>query len=327
MRTAFCLVLPLFFVAMLSGCGTPSFLITPVATDFELHEEVVKSGNFGGGKVAILPIEGTLVDEKSGAFLQPQENPLSLFVQELDQAAEDDSVKAIVLRVNSPGGTVTSSDIMYDALVRFREKTHKPAIVSIQEVGASGAYYLSCGADKIVANPTSVVGSIGVIFETFDIVGTMDKIGVQPDTIKSAELKDMGSPFKHMTDHERAVMQALVDQYFARFKGVVTSNRHITDPDTLKLVTDGRVFSGVDALKLGLIDQVGRLNDAIDLAKQMANTPGAEVIMYRRAYGYSGTIYADTSVSPPASSSTDLTLRLPMDQSFVPMGFYYLWQP
>jgi protease-4 len=327
MRSAFYLALPLFLLAMISGCGTPSFLITPVATDFDLHEEVVQSGKFGGGKVAILAIEGTLVDEKSGAFLQPQENPLSLFVQELDTAADDDSVKALVLRVNSPGGTVTSSDIMYDALVRFREKTHKPVIVSIQEVGASGAYYLSCGADKIMANPTSVVGSIGVIFETFDVVGTMDKIGVQPDTIKSAELKDMGSPFKHMTDHERQVMQALVNEYFARFKGVVTSNRHITDPDTLKLVTDGRVFSGEDALKLGLIDQVGRLNDAIDLAKKMSNSSDASVIMYRRAYGYAGTIYADTSVPPPSASSSQMTLRLPMDQSFIPMGFYYLWQP
>jgi len=320
MRIALCIVLAFF----LCGCGTPSFLITPVSNTFELQEIKAQPGR-GAGKILIVPVEGMLIDDRSGGFLRPQENPLSLFVQQLDKAADDDSVKAVVLRVNSPGGTVTTSDTMYDALIRFRQKTHKPVVASAQEVAASGAYYLSCAADKIVVAPTSVVGSIGVIFETFDVVGTMEKIGVQSEAIKSAELKDMGSPFKHLTPHERQVMQSIVDEYFDRFKSVVTAHRPIKDQATLKLVTDGRVFSGQRAVELGLADQTGRLDDAVELARQLAHAPEASVIMYKRPYGYSGSIYADTST--PTPQANEMNLKLPINQVLLPTGFYYLWQP
>jgi protease IV len=320
MRPALCLCL-LFLVA---GCGTPSFLITPVSNTSELQEVAVKSGRAFGGKIVIIPVEGMLLDAKSGGFLQPQENPLSLFVQELDTVADDDSVKAVVLRVNSPGGSVTTSDTMYDALLRFRARTHKPVVASAQELAASGAYYVSCGADKIVANPTSLVGSIGVIFETFDFEGTLDKIGARSEAIKSAPLKDMGSPFKHLTPEARAVMQGLVDEYYARFKNVVATSRGIKDPATMQLVSDGQVFSGTRAVELGLADQTGRLDDAIDLAKQMANAPNAQVIMYKHPYEYTGSIYAE--MPAPLPQSNDLNLKLPMSD-WIPSGFYYLWQP
>jgi protease-4 len=247
-----------------------------------------------------------------------------MFVQQLDQAASDDSVKAIVLRVNSPGGSVTTSDTMYDALQRFKAKTHKPVIASAQELDASGAFYVSCAADKIIVNPTSIVGSIGVIFESFDLEGTLDKLGVRTDAIKSAPLKDMGSPYRHLTPEAREVMQGMVDEYFARFKNIVTTNRGIKDSTTLDLVTDGRVFSGTRAVELGLADQVGRLPDAIDLARQMGNAPGGEVIMYKRPYGYAGSIYAETPIPQPQSN--DMNLKLPMS-NWLPDGFYYLWQP
>jgi protease-4 len=320
MRVTFCICL-LFLVA---GCGTPSFLITPVANTSELQEVAVKSGHTFGGKIAIIPVEGMLLDAKSGGFMQPQENPLSLFIEELDTIADDDSVKAVVLRVNSPGGSVTTSDTMYDALLRFRARTHKPVVASTQELAASGAYYVSCGADKIVVNPTSLVGSIGVIFETFDIEGTLDKIGVQTDAIKSAPLKDMGSPFKHLTPEARNIMQNLVDEYYTRFKNVVATGRGIKDPMRMEQVSTGQVFSGTRAVELGLADQTGRLDDAIDLAKQMANAPHAQVIMYERPFSYTGSIYAE--MPAPLPQSNDLNLKLPMSE-WVPSGFYYLWQP
>ncbi|MGA3065399.1 MAG: signal peptide peptidase SppA [Tepidisphaeraceae bacterium] len=323
MRTGLFLGLAL----LLSGCGMPSFLVTPVSGTYELHEEVVQPGKgLFPDKIALIPVEGMLLDARSGGLLQAQENPMSLFIEELDQAAADPSVKAVVLRVNSPGGSVTTSDTMYDAILRFKDKTHKPVIASAQEVDASGAYYVSCGADKIVASPTSVVGSIGVIFETFDFVGTMQMLGVQSDAIKSAELKDMGSPFKHMTPHERALMQEMVNEYYARFKSVVFSHRSIKDADTQTLVTDGQVFSGEKAVDLGLVDETGRLDDALDMARQMSGSPDAEAVMYKRPYGYTGSIYADTSVPTPSSSS-QMNLQLPLAQEMVPSGFYYLWRP
>jgi len=323
MRTGLCIGLTL----LLCGCGMPSFLVTPVSGTYELHEEVVQPGQgLFPDKIALIPVDGMLIDARSGGLLQAQENPTSLFIEQLNQAADDHSVKAVVLRINSPGGSVTSSDTMYDALLRFRAKTHKPVIAAAQDVDASGAYYLSCGADKIVASPTSIVGSIGVIFETFDVVGTMQILGVQSDAIKSATFKDMGSPFKHMTPQERVLMQQMVDEYYARFKSVVFSHRSIKDVATQTLVTSGQVFSGEKAAELGLIDQVGRLDDALDMARQMSGSPNAEAIMYKRPYGYTGSIYAETSVPTPKSSS-QLNLQLPLAQDLLPSGFYYLWQP
>lgn len=315
-----CLSLLLF----LTGCGASSFLVTPVANTSELQEISVQSGKAFGGKVAIIEVEGMLLDDRSGGILQPSENPLSLFIQQLNQAADDDSVKAVVLRVNSPGGSVTTSDVMYDALERFKNKTHKPVIASAQEVAASGAYYVSCGADKIIVNPTSIVGSIGVIFESFDFQDTLDRLGAREVSVKSAPLKDMGSPYLHLTPEARQIMQNMVDEYFARFKNVVVTSRGIKDPATLKLVTDGRVFSGERAVELGLADQSGRLDDAIELARQMGHAPGAEVVMYKRPYGYSGSIYAEMPAPVPRSS--DINLKLPMSD-WLPSGFYYLWQP
>ena len=238
-----------YALTMLSGCGTPSFLITPVANTNTLSEETVLKGN--GAKIAIIDVEGMLANARKGGLLQPTENDLSLFTQELDKAAEDGSVKAVVLRVNSPGGTVTTSDTMYELVQRFKAKTHKPVVASAQEIAASGAYYVSCSADRIVACPTSLVGSIGVIFENINAQGTLQKLGLTVTPIKSAPLKDMASPFSPLGDQEKAIMQAMVDEYYARFIHIVTTNRHLTDAATIRLVTDGRVFTGEQARKAG----------------------------------------------------------------------------
>jgi protease-4 len=303
----------------------PSFLVTPIENPSQLEEVQVQNGQgLFPKKIAIVEVEGMLINQKSTGFFSASDNPLSLFTQELDLAAKDSQVKAVVLRVNSPGGAVGTSDTMYDEIVKFRKQTGKPVIASAQELDASGAYYVSCACDKIIAHPAGIMGSIGVIFEDFDVVGTLNILGIKPETIKSAELKDIGSPFKHMTDKERGVLQGLVDSYYARFKNIVTTNRPI-DPATLTLITDGRVFTGEEAVRLHLADQVGRLDDAIDLARTMADAPGAEVVMYHRPYGLSGSIYADFSQTQPQAGTT--TLQLPQSSSLLPGGFYYLWEP
>lgn len=308
-----------------SGCGVGSFLVTPVSNSTDLNEVQVQPGHgLFARKIALIGVEGTLANTQSGGFLQAAENPLSLFTQELQKAEDDSSVVAIVLRVNSPGGAVGTSDTMYDEIQKFRQKTGKPVIASAQELDASGAYYVSCACNKIIVHPAGIMGSIGVIFEDFNFVGTMNMLGVQPEMIKSAPMKDIGSPFKQMTPQERAVLQNLVDDFFARFKNIVATNRQLT-PDELAKVDDGRVFTGEDAVSLGLADQVGRLDDAIALAKQMANSPDASVVMYSRPGGYGGSIYADMSAPKPQANVT--TLELPQSQNMLPGGFYYLWNP
>jgi protease-4 len=318
--------IPLFIIVLLTGCGMPSFLVTPVQNTSSLQEiDAEAARGRTSGKIAIIEVEGMLMNAKSGGFLQATENPLSLFNQQLDQAEHDSAVKAVVLRVNSPGGTVTTSDAMYELLLRFRARSKKPIVASMQEVAASGAYYVSCAADKIVAQPTSVVGSIGVIFNTFNFSGTMEKIGASSVAIKSGPLKDMGSPFKPMTEDEKAVMQGMVDEYYARFLHVVTSRRTLIGDDTPRTATDGRVFSGEKAKSLGLVDELGLLEDAIDTARRLADAPKAKAIMYKRPYGYRGSIYAETNIPQPQAANVT-KLELP-GTPLLPGGFYYLWNP
>ncbi len=309
------------------GCGFPSLLITPVSNPTDLEETTVRKSDkaFVSDKIAIVEVEGTLLNARTGGILQPQENKVSLFVQQLEAIEKDSDVKAVVLRINSPGGTVTASDTMYQTLINFKKKTKKPVIASTQDICASGAYYVACGADTIVAHPTSVIGSIGVVFETFNLQGTMAKIGVTTDAIKSGPYKDMGSPFRAMRPEEREVMQNIVDEYYARFVGVVSAHHAFASDDIRKTATDGRVFSGTQAVAMGLADKTGTLDDAIALAKEAGKAPNAKVIMYKRDYGYSGSIYASAPTEPPKANVT--TLNLPGVSDSLPTGFYYLWEP
>ncbi len=317
----------------LAGCGIPSFLITPVQNTRALAEETVEDGKgLNSGKIAIIQIEGMLIDAPKGGFLQGTENSLSLFTQQLNQAEKDQSVKAVVLRINSPGGTVTTSDTMYEMLVRFKEKTHKPVIASTQEICASGAYYLACAADKIVAHPTSLVGSIGVIFQTIEFKDLLDHWGIHAGAVVSGPLKEMGSPFKHATGNETTVMQTMVDQYFLRFTKVVRDHRPLKEqgppqpmPGDYSGVFSGRVFTGEDAVKLGLADQTGLLQDALALARQIAHAPNAAIVIYRRPHGYGGSIYAHQDPLQPMTNT--LQLSLPGSGQYLTTGFYYLWQP
>ena len=321
----------LFLLVTAGGCGAPSFLVTPVQNTNSLQEITVEKGTRGHDKIAMIEVEGMLMNAKSGGFLQPTENPLSLFKQQMDVAAKDKDVKAVLLRVNSPGGTVTTSDAMYEIIMRFKKKTRKPVVASMQEVAASGAYYVSLASDRMIAQPTTVVGSIGVIFNTFDFSGTMDKIGAQANAIKSGPLKDMGSPFKHITPEERAVMQGIVDEYYARFLDKLTTHRQLPSSPIRETLTDGRVFSGLRAKELGLVDDVGLLDDAIAQARKMADAPGARVIMYKRPFGYRGSIYATADAPLPQASEAGARgnvtkLELP-GGPWLPTGFYYLWNP
>jgi len=324
MRQPIAVLFALLFTLLIAGCGTPSFLITPVSNTSELEEITLRPAGWTAPKIAIVDVEGMLLNAKTGGFLQPQENKVSLFVQELESIAKDSEIKAVILRVNSPGGTVTASDIMYEELLRFKKMTKLPVIVSTQEVTASGAYYVSCAADEIVAEPTSVIGSIGVLFETFNFTGTMQKIGMSADAIKSGPFKDMGSPFRPTRPDERAIMQGMVDEYYARFVAVVNARKKLSPPNEIK-ATDGRVFSGVQAVDLGLADRVGTLEDAIDVAKQKAGVKSAKIIMFKRPYGYGGSIYASSPL-PPAQSQS-MTLDVPGMRNMLPTGFYYLWTP
>lgn len=218
-------------------------------------------------------------------------------------------VKAVVIRINSPGGAVTASDIMYQDLCRFREQTHKPVVACMMDVAASGGYYLAMGCDRIYAHPTTVTGSIGVIMSLYNAAGLFGMIGVKSDPIKSGPNKDIGNPGRPMTDEERAILQHMVTNFYEQFIGVVVKGRSGSlGEERIRALADGRVYTGLEAKELGLVDEIGYLEDAIKAAKDMACVKDAAVIAYDRCEGFRGCIY---SAAPRIPSQISVKLDLP----------------
>jgi protease-4 len=314
---------------LLAGCGPTSFLITPVRAVQDLEEHVlIRESVWAGKKIALIEVDGVLRNARDERLLGPAgENPVSLFREKLDKAAHDSLVKAVVVRINSPGGTVTASDLMYAELRRFRAEAKKPVIASMLDLGASGGYYLACAADRIYAHPTTVTGSIGVIMIAPEISGTMKKLGIRTNVFKSAELKDAGSPFREMTERDREVFQSIIDQMYARFLEVVAESRTGIDAERLRTLADGRVFLAPEAKEHGLVDEIGTLADALAAAKQVAGIAEEKVLVvqYARPLSHRANVYADAP-APPAQVNV-VNVQLPDWLSSPSPQFLYLWAP
>jgi protease-4 len=232
-------------------------------------------------------------------------------------------VKALIVRINSPGGTITASDILYHELLAFKTRKKVPVIAAIMDVGASGGYYAALAADTIVVNPTTITGSIGVVMVTVNAQGLLEKIGVTPLAIKSGPMKDAGSPFRSLTDAERAVFQGIIDDMYGRFVGLIARSRKMPE-DRVRAFADGRVYTADEALELGLVDRIAYLEDVVALAKERAGLAEAKVIMYHRPKEYRANIYSAT----PSASTAESTLA----QFAAALGgggprFLYLWWP
>ena len=218
-----------------------------------------------GEKVALIRIEGVILDSKN-------------IIEELKEHSEDASVKAIVLRVDSPGGGVAPSQEIYEELVKIKGK--KKIVVSMGSVAASGGYYVSSPADKIVANPGTLTGSIGVIMEIPNVEGLMNKIGLKTEVIKSGEHKDIGSMFKTMTDEEKEILQAVLDDVHDQFIKAISDARGM-EIAVIRKLADGRIFTGRRAKELGLVDELGNLEDAIQLAGKISGIKGKPEVVYK----------------------------------------------
>ena len=192
-------------------------------------------------------------------------------IKQLDKWSESSSIKAIVVHVNSPGGGVAISQEIYDAMRRVSEQ--KPIVVSMASVAASGGYYIACAADRVVANPGTITGSIGVIFQFHTYDGLMDKVGIGTETIKSGELKDVGSYSRPMTKKENLMLRSVVMDTYEQFVGVVAEGRG-KDIEEIYPLADGSIYTGLQAYNLGLVDTLGGLNEAIELAADLAGVEG-----------------------------------------------------
>lgn len=307
------------FVLAFAGC-TFNFPLFPGPGPLQ---ETQVSGT-GKAKVILIEISGVITSQE-GDSLVPTPSLLAGVKEQLTRATQDDAVKAVVLRINTPGGTVTASDILHHELKTFKANKKVPIVASIMDVGASGGYYIASAADAVLAHPSSVTGSIGVIMLTMNARGLLEKVGVEATAVTSGPRKDMGSPFRPMTPEERAIFQGLIDSFYQRFLSVVQDGRPNLPPDQIKKLADGRIYTGEQAKAAGLVDDIGYLDDAVELAKKKAGLTEARVMMYRRPGEYSNNIYSKLAAPGPLSALGNFDLM-----AFVRGGtpqFMYLWMP
>jgi len=308
------------------GCGPGTgFLIKPVPVSEELKEITIspEAGPFVSDRIAVVDVDGLIMNSRNGGLFGGGENPVDLFVEKIDKAQKDSNVRALVIRINSPGGGVTATDLMYRRLAEFKKERKVPVVAMIEDVGASGGYYLACGADAIVVAPTSVTGSIGVIVQTFSLVGTLAKLGIDTKAITSGPRKDMASPFKALDPEDEKILQGIVTEFYERFLDIVAAGRPALGKDGVKALADGRVYSGAQAVAKGLADSTGDMNDALALAKKRGGIKAARVVMYDRPWGYKANVY---SASPVGGMQINLlNVSAPNLMTWLEPQFLYLW--
>ncbi len=317
-------ILSTFLIALLfSGCTTPRITLFSDASD--PLKEVVLEGT-DDDKILVIPITGVISDSPKSRFMRTKPSVVQEVVSHLRLAEKDDRIKAVLFKVDTPGGTTTASDILYHEIVSFKQRTGKKMVVCMMNLATSGGYYVSLPADVIMAHPTTVTGSIGVIMMRPEVSGLMKKIGVDVRVNKSGENKDMGSPFRPITPVEENMLQELADALGRRFVGLVKQHRKMSDAQ-LATVADARVFLADAAVAAGLVDKIGYLPDAIDEARRIAELgAGARVITYRRTYFPDDNLYNSLTSGSRANPTPMLVdMGLFGDLLSLNTGFYYLW--
>ena len=228
-------------------------------------------------RIGVIYIDGAISGSRSDGGLLGTGVGGPSVMEKLQEVREDDSIKAVLLRINSPGGSAAASQEIGNEIDKVKAKG-KSVVVSMGDAAASGGYWIAAKADKIMANPATMTGSIGVIMETMSIQNLYDKIGITPQTIKSGVYKDIGSPNRPLTSEERGILQGMVNDIFDQFIEVVAKGRKMDKAQVLELA-DGRIFTGRQAQKLGLVDELGNYYDAIELTKKIAKL-GEEAEVY-----------------------------------------------
>lgn len=285
----------------LSGCV---FVISPFGGgDDALHETTIRGE--GAAKILWLPISGFISDTPSRqAFgLIEQPSTLTRVTRALDHAETDDAVRAVVLRIDSPGGTVAAADEIYTRIRRYHEATGVPVIASFGGVAASGGYYVGLAADTLIAQPTTITGSIGVILVGVNTAGLLDKLGIENQSYTSGPHKDILSPLRPATAEERVIVQRVVDSLFARFVHILESRRPDLDRARLDTITDGRILAAPDARELGLVDAIGHIDDVIATARERAGVDNARVIRYYRGAHAPTTLSAGLVTAAPQAGA------------------------
>jgi len=312
---------PILIVLVLAAAGCA------VRVDFlgeSRMQEVLLLKSTAREKVLVVDVEGMISSMEPGSVFNREGDVLSRVYARLQMAAEDKLVRGIILRLDTPGGDVTSSDILYREVLKFRKKTGLPVVALMMGVAASGGYYVASACDAIIAHPSTITGSIGVISLFPDVEGLLSKVGVQVQVIKSGDLKDAGSPFRNLSEEEQRLFQGIIDELYGRFLEVIHEKRKDTlSLEEIRQLADGRVYTASQALKLKLIDEVGYFDEALARVLSLAKVPSARVVAYTYYPKRQSNLYASKLENPPLFEQKSIADALPELQS----GFYYLWLP
>jgi len=283
--------------------------------DKPLLTQLYRDGN--GETLALVNLEGIIVDSPANSSYLSTTYNHKLLLKQLESAFSREDIKGIILQINSPGGGVYESDEIYNRISELKAQYKKPVVVYMGQEAASGGYYVSVAADKIYANRNTLTGSIGVILRTYNYQQLADKIGVKDVTFKSGAQKDLLNPMRPINDEEQAIMQGLVDESYGYFVDVVAEGRHM-DRDQVMQLADGRIYTGTQAKKLGLIDEVGYLEQAIAGAAQLANTTNPKVLLFKNP----GPDFLSWLGSMKAPALDLLGLKQEMEQQMAPTLMY-----
>jgi len=284
--------------------------------------------------IALIGVTGMIADAQTPGLLGAKSSIVDQVAAQLRAVENDPKIRGVVLRINSPGGTVTGSDILHREIRRFAEDSGKPVIASMGEVAASGGYYIALACDEIYAEPTTITASIGVIIQTFNVHDGLSRLGIHARALTSGPNKAMGSPLEPYNEEQIALLQGIVDRFYARFRSVVVDRRgEKLDPDRLDAMTDGRVVIGEQALELGLIDHTGGVRAAYEGARKLAGLDKARLVAIhgpgtapRSPWG----ALADADPNSGQGGDREINLfqlKLGSMDATPGVGFYYLWLP
>ena len=304
------------------GCAGPRITLFPSASD-PLREMTLEGD--GKDKIQVIPITGFITDAPKESVVGTKPSVVQEVVSHLRLAEKDDRVKVVLLKIDTPGGSATASDILYHEIAAFKERTGKKVLACMMDIATSGGYYVALPADLIMAHPTTLTGSVGVILMRPEVSALMEKIGVGVQVNKSGVNKDMGSPFRPITPAEENMLQDLADTLGKRFVDLVARHRGLNG-EQLTTVADARLFLADAALDAGLVDKIGYLSDAIAEAKQIAGLDAnARVVTYRRTEYPDDNVY-NALTSAARSGPAPLVDMGPISDLFsLDAGFYYLW--
>ena len=294
----------------------------PAKDMLPIHEMPIGHTYDCENRVAIIDVDGLLLNQNMTGFMSLGTNPVADFRAKLDYARRH-SVRAVVVRINSSGGSVTASDIMWRELSTFKSSCNVPVVACLMDVGAGGGYYVATAADQIVAHPTTLVGGFGVIMNLYDLEKQLENFNIFGQSIKAGEHVDLGTPTAPLSEEGEAILQRIADQLKGRFHDVIASGRGIAFTGEEEFL-DGRVITSDQAAAAGLIDSIGYLDDAIQLASGLAGCELSPVVLHRR----DDVVQTAYGISPNnPSKSSIISLDIPgIKRSKLPL-FLYIWQP